>query len=534
MKNLDLSEQLILKLLRLGVEDFCICAGARNSPLVEVLDKNSQLKIFNFFEERSAAFFALGRIALSSKPVVVMTTSGTAAAELLPAVIEAYYTGVPLIVVTADRPKNYRGSGAPQAIEQVGIFSNYVHSCFDIDVVNSEYDLSCWKQNSPIQLNICFAEPLLDRPANLLSNQEVDIEHPLDEFLISKQQNQMESFLKLYKPLVILSGLNAKYHRDVLKLLLELKVPVYIESLSGLRGHVELQEFEIQGGEHSASWFLKTKKCNAIVRIGGVPTLRTWRDLEDQLHEIPVMSISETSFSGLARKENVFEICSLDALRGFNLENKTEKSIDFELDRKAGEFLQSLILKYPLSEQGWYSFFSKKSNGHGVYLGNSLPVRQWDLVADFKAQPSRLFGNRGANGIDGQLSTFFGWAEISKPHWCILGDLTTMYDLSAPWILSQLKNFELNLVIMNNHGGQIFKRMFGDKKLFINPHRIEFSHWAKMWNMNYELLATFEQQVTFNTKTSGTNEMKVYEVHPDSLQTDLFNADWMQFWKSVI
>ncbi len=116
-----------------GVREFVVCAGARNVPLVLGAARCRGAKVWNHFEERGAAFFALGRVRDSSLPVAVVTTSGTAAAELLPAVIEAHYQERPLIVITGDRPECYRGSGAPQAIEQAGLFGTYVEGCDDLN-----------------------------------------------------------------------------------------------------------------------------------------------------------------------------------------------------------------------------------------------------------------------------------------------------------------------------------------------------------------------------------------------------------------
>jgi 2-succinyl-5-enolpyruvyl-6-hydroxy-3-cyclohexene-1-carboxylate synthase len=110
----------------------------------------SDRRLFSFFDERSAAFFAIGRSKLHGAPVAVVTTSGTAVAELLPATIEAYYSGIPLILITADRPARFRGTGAPQSIEQVGIFGPYAST-----------SLETWSRNAPLHLNVEFDEPLL-------------------------------------------------------------------------------------------------------------------------------------------------------------------------------------------------------------------------------------------------------------------------------------------------------------------------------------------------------------------------------------
>ena len=133
-----------------GVTDVCVCAGSRNSPLLVVLGARDDVRLFSFVDERSAAFFALGRAKASDAPVAVVTTSGTAVAELLPAAIEAYYSGIPLILITADRPARFRGTGAPQSIEQEGIFGVY-----------AETSLESWSRSRPLHLNIEFDEPLL-------------------------------------------------------------------------------------------------------------------------------------------------------------------------------------------------------------------------------------------------------------------------------------------------------------------------------------------------------------------------------------
>src|SRR5258706_8231561 len=121
MTNIAEARRVIEEACRRGATDFCVCAGSRNAPLLAVLGA-SDLRIFSFVDERSAAFFALGRAKLTGRPVAVVPTSGTAVAELLPAAVEAHYSGTRLILITADRPSRYRGTGAPHAIEQGDLF----------------------------------------------------------------------------------------------------------------------------------------------------------------------------------------------------------------------------------------------------------------------------------------------------------------------------------------------------------------------------------------------------------------------------
>lgn len=146
MANLDSASRLIDEVRRRGAREFVACAGSRNSPLLVALGTN----VFSFVDERSAAFFALGRIKLHGSPVAVVTTSGTAAAELLSACVEAHYSGLPLILITADRPARFRGTGAPQSIEQLGLFGAY-----------AETSLESWSGARPLHINVEFDEPLL-------------------------------------------------------------------------------------------------------------------------------------------------------------------------------------------------------------------------------------------------------------------------------------------------------------------------------------------------------------------------------------
>jgi 2-succinyl-5-enolpyruvyl-6-hydroxy-3-cyclohexene-1-carboxylate synthase len=150
MSNLERARQLVATVRAQGVREFCVCAGSRNSPLLMVLGA-SDAKTYSFVDERSAAFFALGRAKRDGLPVAVVTTSGTAVAELLPAAVEAFYSSTPLVFVTADRPERYRGTGAPQCIDQPNIFGSY-----------AETSVERWSRTKALHLNVEFDEPLID------------------------------------------------------------------------------------------------------------------------------------------------------------------------------------------------------------------------------------------------------------------------------------------------------------------------------------------------------------------------------------
>lgn len=158
--NRKLARCVLDHLRDLGVQEICVCPGGRNAPFVAEFAESCPFTCYYWYEERSAAFFALGKAKITGKPAAVITTSGTAAGELLPAAMEGYYSGIPLLLVTADRPRRYRGSGAPQTAEQVGIFGIYA-TCAQ-DLAESEVcNLEKWDRASPAHLNVCFEEPLL-------------------------------------------------------------------------------------------------------------------------------------------------------------------------------------------------------------------------------------------------------------------------------------------------------------------------------------------------------------------------------------
>ena len=151
MTNIARARALIETMRSEGVTTFSVCAGSRNSPLLAVLGDLRDVEVLSFVDERSAAFFALGRSKRDDRPAAVVTTSGTAVAELMPATIEAYYSSIALVLITADRPARYRGTGAPQCIEQDGIFGVYAATT-----------LEQWTRRAPLHLNVEFDEPLID------------------------------------------------------------------------------------------------------------------------------------------------------------------------------------------------------------------------------------------------------------------------------------------------------------------------------------------------------------------------------------
>jgi 2-succinyl-5-enolpyruvyl-6-hydroxy-3-cyclohexene-1-carboxylate synthase len=466
MGNIDRAARLIEAVRAAGVDEFCVCAGSRNAPLLAVLGA-SDARLFSFVDERSAAFFAIGRIKQHGPPVAVVTTSGTAVAEMLPAAIEAYYSGIPLVLISADRPARFRGTGAPQAIEQEGIFGVYAES-----------SLESWTREGPLHLNVEFDEPLVDGAVEERGTRNTEhgtrnTEHGTRNTEHGTRNTEHGNF----RPLVIIGALALRHRERVKAFTSTLNAPVYAEALSGLREDPELPL--ILSGER----MIARGEFDSVIRIGNVPTLRFWRDLETL--GLRVTHYSDLPFAGLTHGE-VHPIEALPLIRGERDRDFFARDLVF-----AARFTQ-ILEEEPDSELAMFRALSRAlPAGARVYLGNSLPIREWDLAATREPRGFSCEANRGANGIDGQLSTFFGWAAPGAHNVCVVGDLTAIYDLGAPWIVRQL-DAQVRVVVVNNGGGRIFGRVASlraldpelRERIIENVHDVRFGDWAKMWNLD--------------------------------------------------
>jgi len=449
-------------LLAHQIADVVICAGARNAPLIRPILEQESIRVWRHFDERSAAFFALGLAKKKGKPVALVTTSGTAAAELLPASIEAHYSGIPLFLITADRPGRFRGSGAPQAIEQVRLFGGYTSFCED------PIETLSWNGRGPIHLNLCLEEP--EAPTE--DSREPTV---FDLTQLPRDGTRIELSEIPKHTIAIVGEVPCHLRADALTFLQKLNAPTWCEATSGLR---ESSGVETITDETAFS----DLDCEMVIRIGGVPSFRFWRDLETR-ECIEVINLTHTGFSGLSRDSMTFtiqegwvdDLTLLDRPDGIRPVSDWPETGDLGPEERVFRKLSEIIPSDAL-----------------LFLGNSLPIREWNRVATTEIPHSHCFANRGANGIDGEVATWFGLSEGEAESWAILGDLTTLYDLNAPWVLDQLGKGKRRIVVINNGGGKIFSKLpsmkdFSEDEKFIseNHHRIRFEHWAAMWGMAY-------------------------------------------------
>ncbi|WP_158527321.1 2-succinyl-5-enolpyruvyl-6-hydroxy-3-cyclohexene-1-carboxylic-acid synthase [Pelagibaculum spongiae] len=500
------------ELARLGVQHICLAPGSRSAPLA-LAAQTSRLKQHWHFDERGLAFKALGLAKASGKPVVIVTTSGSAVANLLPAVVEAFQTGVPLILLTADRPPELINCAANQAIIQQGIFSNYLAAETNwlptieqpIASYLTELDqllFNAQSQQAPVHINLMLREPLypgveqpinpelLRIPARWLNSAQVFTDY-LQSYPQLEQSycNRLVSSFSARKGLIITGDLSTEDSQAALQLSQVFGWPLVADIQSGLKGlpgvlsHSDLllvnpqskalldqAEVLIQLGprlvcKRLGQWI--TAKANAgnwhnSLMISRQPQRQ---DPDHLFHQRWTADVAKACVQLIQAIEN--QTIKNDGVWLKALQNQQQ-----QLSTKLDDWLDSQQTG-PADEMNISRQFLQLAPS-AIFVGNSLPVRLAEMVGHGrqtssqntceqleKIQCQQVFTNRGASGIDGLLASAVGVASalqttVTKQKFSmLLGDLSLLHDLNS---LELLANFDDNfvLVVINNDGGGIF------------------------------------------------------------------------------
>lgn len=515
---------IVEELIRQGVDYFCIAPGSRSSPLAVSIARHKKVKAFVHFDERGLGFHAMGYVAATSKPAVLVCTSGTAVANFLPSVIEASKKKLPLIVITADRPPELRQTGAVQTIDQVGIFGKYVTWAVDMPCpdlnIKPEYVLTTIGQayhqsvskRGVVHINCMFREPLTPLEVKTdWSSYLKDLKKyfnsslPFTQYVKSKSALDKEQLglvahkIRGIKQGVIVVGkVEASAHKPILDLAQHLGWPIFADIVSGLRLGCS--------DKHIITYYdqilLNPPKVNVdgVLHLGGRMTSKRYYEfMQQQALNDYIMVLNHGLRSdpnhqvSLRVEANVQALClgikSLINKRTASHALKVLSSANTKINSTIDDFFSNdMRVCEPRAVRIVSQLISKDS---GLYLSNSMPIRDMDMFADSKGNPVVACGNRGASGIDGLIASAIGYAQgLQKPVTLMVGDLATLHDLNSLAMLKDVK-YPVAVVVLNNGGGGIFsflpiyKEQDVFEKLYGTPHPFTFANAAAMFELNY-------------------------------------------------
>lgn len=542
--------QSIIEIFRAkGIQHIIISPGSRNAPLTIGFVNNPNFTCYSVADERCAAFFALGIAQQINKPVAVVCTSGSALLNYYPAFSEAFYSEIPLIVVSADRPKNKIDIGDGQTIRQENVFAN--HSLFNAnldefpsdenDFLLNEAINTAFAKKGPVHINAPFEEPLYETVETLSVEPKI-----ISNAILNNELEDVSSFVTDWnsakKKLVLIGGL----HPNAVE-------QNFLDAFAKDNSVVVMTE--VTSNVHHP---------NFITNIDTIITPFTNEDFlefqPDILLTFGGMIVSKR-IKAFLRKYQPKQHWHIDELRAYDtygcltkhfevapnkfLENFFSKTIIIESDYQEkllkirtlrAEKHIGYIDKIPFTDLKAFDIILPKlpSNTH-LQISNSSPIRYAQLVSIDKS--IEVFCNRGTSGIDGSTSTAIGAAVVNqKPTVLIAGDIGFLYDSNALWNNYIPKNFKI--ILMNNGGGGIFRILPGHDEtpvfntFFETSHCLTAEHLAKMYGLDYLIASNQEKLESSLEIMFAQNENPVLlEVFTPTLENDKV---LLQYFKELV
>ena len=518
------SSLLLEELYRLGVRDIALASGSRSAPLTMAAAAHPGFRRHLHFDERGLGFMALGLAKGSGRPVAVIMTSGTAVANLWPAVAEAQLTGVPLIILSADRPPELIDNGANQAIDQQGIFGRYpVHQqnlpsptpTIPAAFVLSSVDQALARQAltpGPVHFNCMYPEPLYPGEAYLDFS---DYLAPLGDWLHSNEPwspwQQGEQHCPRQPDWVALQGkrgvIVAGRIQDPAEaqrvaqlaerlgwpLLADLQSQIRFDNRNLIHADLALQNSCFVTELARAEVLLQFGARLISKRLGQFIKQHPWQDYW-------LVDPQQTRLDPDYRLRRRL-VCAPGAFAAAHPVDHRHLPWHRLAERQQGISSQIRRACDRFSELGVCHRLTQLIQGQ-LFVGNSMPARLMDMLGETGKGPSRLMTNRGASGIDGLIATAFGFSLSSdEPTTLLLGDLSALHDLNSLALLGKGSQ-PLVVILLNNDGGSIFRMLPVPTKdalletYYCLPHGLHFEHAAAMFGLHYRApttLAEFEQ-----------------------------------------
>ena len=549
------ADLLVEELVRQGVGLFVVAPGSRSTPLVLAVAKNSRANSLVHFDERGGALAAVGYVRGTGRPAAWITTSGTAVANGLPAVVEADASGIPLLLLTADRPPELRETGANQTIRQHGIFGQYVRWEADLPVPDGSIDPAfvlttagqavqrAVSQRGPVQLNCMFREPFVGDHG---SSDPVTIQESLRGWQESGHcyttytesisivphrhvENLASRIEGIEKGLIVAGQLDAPESASAVSGLARvLGWPLLADVTSNVRAYADelgLAHDLILGSER----FRDQVRPDVVLHFGGKVASKRLQTYIQQTKP-PSYIVVRTDAIRFDPDHIVSERIQADipafcSALGAELVPSTGQSEWMNAWKNAAHAVETTISEQldaeDLNEPAVARAVSGKTpEGHGLVLASSMPIRDMDTFAVRNGPMLRIAANRGASGIDGTVATAAGFARgIDCPVTLLIGDLALLHDLNSLSILAD--GPPVTIVVLNNDGGGIFHFLsIADQKdvferYFGTPHGLHFEQAARMFGMTYVRPGTLPEFVSAYTHLATSGKASIIEVCTD-------------------
>jgi len=515
------------ELARCGLTHACTSPGSRSTPLVLSLVREPRIASSSHIDERAGGFFALGAAKASGRPVALACTSGTAAANYAPAVHEAHEARVPLLVLTADRPPELREIGAGQTIDQVKLYGSAAKWYLEVDDHPATPERVRWLRQlacraywtalggrpGPVHLNFTLREPLVlggeplpaDPAPGRAGGRPWVTRPPSSTAPAPALPDELAAALADRARPVIVAGRDERDPRRGAALAAaaeRLAIPLLAEPLSGARrGGAAVAHYDAL--LRDPAW-AQAHAPDLVLRVGDLPTskpLRTWLHAREEALQIAYdpegawqdpggavatvvaadLAATLAALGAPARPDRAW----LDAWRG--------------ADRAAAAAIAAVLGPEGLSEPRVAAELGARLPGDATLLvASSMPVRDVETFFPVRADPPRVVSNRGANGIDGTVSTAYGIAATGGPTVALLGDVALAHDLGG-LLAARRVGVPLVLVVLDNDGGGIFSflAVAGEGEAFeahvATPHGLDFAHAAALYGCGHERVATPER-----------------------------------------
>lgn len=560
------------ELVNNGVAHVVISPGSRSTPLALVFSEHPSIKQWIVIDERSASFFALGLAKKTKRPVALVCTSGTAAANYYPAVVEAFYSRVPLLILTADRPHELRQIGAPQAIEQIKMYGDYVKWFHEMAIPEGTPQMLRYSRQKaaqalayteqgnkgPVQVNFPFREPLTPdftlpdiwgekRSENASGISRIEgMKYLADENL----RELTDLFGSSQKGLLVCGPqMDVNFAESVCQLAHHWNIPVLADPLSQLRTGAHNKNLVIEGYDA----FLRDPEIRErlrpdyIIRFGAMPVSKAYLFFVKEHSHIPQFIVEENEgFRDPSGNDTVYiyadpeQVCNqlieksagnqnndgwLNEWQGCNQIARQHLLSGEEAQVTEGEAVRAIAEVIP--------------DNTILYAGNSMAIRDVDSFFMTSAKDLSILCNRGANGIDGVISSAVGAAASGERVTLLIGDLSFFHDMNG---LLTAKQYQLpvTIVLVNNNGGGIFSFLpqANDKKhfeaLFGTPVDLPFEKAGALYGADYTVASTERVLKTRLEQSYQQPGLSIIEVRTDRAENAAWHRDkWNRIMKQI-